>query len=224
MDWKQKVVIVFFLLPLSTSAQKEIPTFKVEPRSMLVWDETIPEMDVSSTIWDPTTGNEIHRLSHSGVEVSSRVGYERISPNKEGTFFNYSTTVANTTDFEISVQYGGASVDGQRALPLWVISTGKGRHGRNGEEKWELSTMHCFKSGFSSDENLFSGPGVTQKIVVPPQSSKTVSFVTKDPRISALLCSTGGCHPKGVVRYYVTVNRTDYVFVWRGPSIPYCGA
>jgi hypothetical protein len=31
------------------------------------------------------------------------------------------------------------------------------------------------------------------------------------------------CYVKGTVRYYITVKGTDYVFVWPGYSVAYCG-
>ena len=64
------LTVASLLLTLSTSAQDNIPTFKTETRSSLVWDEAVPNDDTISTIRDPLTGNEIHKLSYGGIEVS----------------------------------------------------------------------------------------------------------------------------------------------------------
>jgi hypothetical protein len=221
---KPIAAFAFFLLTLSTSAQNNIPTFKVETKSALVWDENFLESTASS-IRDPLSGNEIHRLSYDGIDVSSRLGYEKVSPSKEDKLINYSTTVANNTDADVSVQYGGVSVDGHLALPLRVAAESQGLGKRDRRDTWDLTKMHCFQTGFASGENVFSSsgstPASTQVFTVAPKTSITISFVTKDP--SAALCSVDGCHLQGKVRYYVTVNLRDYVFVWPGRSIVYCG-
>lgn len=223
---KQILALAFLLLTLSTSAQNNIPTFKAETRSALVWDENFLESTASS-IRDPLSGNEIHRLSYDGIEVSSRVGYERASPSKEDKLINYTTTVANNTDSDASVQYGGVSVDGNMALPLRVAAGAKGLSKRDRRNTWDLTKMHCFQTGFASKESVISPASSTQAstqiFTVRPKTSVTISFVTKDPRASAVLCSMDGCHLKGKVRYYVTVNLRDYVFVWPGLAVVYCG-
>lgn len=221
--WWQKVVLLLFLTALSTAAQEKIPTFKIGALSSLVWDANLPQSDTSSTLWDPLTGNEIHRLSYGGIEVSSRVGYERVSPSMAGTLLSYSTTIANNTEAELSVRYGGASVDGHVALPLWIAPTLKSSNKRDRDKIWELSKMNCFKTGFASSERFFSYPTSTRVFMVRPKTAITISFVTKDPNRLGILCSIDGCHVLGSVRYYVTVNRTDYVFVWPGRSVVYCG-
>ena len=218
----QIVVLAFLLLTLSPSAQNTIPIFQVETKSALVWDETLLERTASS-VRDPLSGNEIHRLSDDGIEVSSRLGYERVSPNKEDKLINYTTTIANNTDSDASVQYGGVSVDGQIALPLRVAADNKGLNKHDRRDTWDLTKMHCFQTGFATSERVFSSSATTQIVTLRPRTSITISFVTKDPRTSAVLCSMDGCHLQGKVRYYVTVNRRDYVFVWSGSSVVYCG-
>jgi len=223
---KQIVALAFLLLTLSTSAQDDNPTFKAETKSALVWDENLLESTASS-IRDPLSGNEIHRLTYDGIEVSSRVGYERVSPSKEDKLINYTTTVANNTDSDASVRYGGVSVDDRLAMPLQVAANSKGLSKRDRRDTWDLTKMHCFQSGFASKGSVFSSSSSsqtsTQIFTVRPKTSITISFVTKDTRTSAVLCSVDGCRLKGKVRYYVTVNLRDYVFVWSGPSVVYCG-
>ncbi len=229
---KPIVALTFLLLTLSTSAQNDIPTFKAETKSALVWDENFLESTASS-IRDPLSGNEIHRLSYDGIDVSSRLGYERVSPSKEDKLINYTTTVANNTDSDASVRYGGVSVDGHMTVPLRLVADSKGLSKRDRRDTWDLTKMHCFQTGFASRESVFSSsastpgstpgstPASTQVFTVRPKSSITISLVTKDP--SAALCSMDGCHLQGQVRYFVTVNLRDYVFVWPGRSIVYCG-
>ncbi len=218
-----KLVAAVFLSAIGAFAQSDMPTFKINTASALVWEIGSPENSSFSTIWDPLTGREIHRLSSSGVEVSSIVGYERISTSKVGSLLNYTTTVANNTDSEVTVQYGGASVDGLAALPLWVALTSKDFGKRDRKEIWELSKMQCFKSGFSSKQNYFSAHELSRSFTIRPRTAMTISSVTMDPRHSALLCSLDGCHITGTIRYYISVNRQDYVFVWPGRSVVYCG-
>ena len=188
-----------------------------------MWDESLPLSPTTSTVLDPLTGSEIHRLSYARVEVSSRVGYEKISPNSMGRLLIYSTTVANNSESDVSVRYGGASIDGEMALPLSIDPSGKKSRMHAAQQLWPLSKIRCLNSGFASADAIFSSPTSGQTLKVRPNTSITVSFATKDPRDSARLCSVDGCHMTGTVRYYVTVNLTDYVFVWAGRSIVYCG-
>src|SRR5579864_7274246 len=96
-----KLATTVLLYAIGTVAQDDIPTFKVNTAIALVWEIGSPKNSSFSTIWDPLTGREIHRLSSSGVEVSSILGYERISTSKVGSLLNYTTTVANNTDSEV---------------------------------------------------------------------------------------------------------------------------
>jgi hypothetical protein len=221
-NWRQIVAFTTLVLTLSTLAQDSIPTFKTGTKSALVWDDDSVNK-ASSTIRDPLTGNEIHRLSYGGIEVSSSLGYERVSATKSEKILAYTTTVANNTDSDALVKYGGAKVDNRIVVPLWVVPSAKGLNRRDRKEAWELSKMHCVKGGFASGELFFSSRASPQTFTARPKTAITVSFMTKDPRTSSVLCSTNGCHMTGTIRYYITVNRRDYVFVWSGPSIAYCG-
>ena len=214
---------VAFLFAMYTFAQTNVPTFNVHTTSALVWDEVSPANASSSIIWDPLTGREIHRLTSGGVEVSSLVGYERVGLNTVFKLLNYTTTITNNTDSDLSVQYGGAIVDGHTALPLRIALTNKGFRKRDRKEIWELSKMHCFTTGFSSKENFFSADNLSKIFTIRPRTALTISSVTMDPRLSSTLCSLDGCHITGTIRYYITVNSRDYVFVWPGRSVVYCG-
>jgi len=209
-------------LALSTSAQDDIPTFKTQTKSALIWDESAPDHGVASSIRDPLTGDEIHKLTYGGIEVSSRLGYEKVSPDQAGKLLNYVTTIANDTDSSVSVRYGGASVDGHVTLPL-AIAHPRDLNSRDRKELWDVNKLNCFKNRFAPSDELFTPSSSPQVFTVRPKAAITISFVTKDPRESAALCSIDGCHIKGTVRYYITVDHRDYVFIWSGRSIVYCG-
>ena len=217
------IVLALFASAVHTFAQNDIPTFKAEAKSALVWDANFPGSGRSSIVWDPLTGNEIHKLSSAGIEVSSRVGYERVSLSEAGEFLNYTTTIANNTDSDISVQYGGASADGRAATPLWLARTSKDVKKRDRKKVWELGRMHCFKTGFASSENVFSANTPSKAFTVHAQTAMTISSVSKDPRPYSIRCTLVGCHVTGTVRYFITVNKKDYVFIWSGDSVVYCG-
>jgi hypothetical protein len=206
--------------------QDGVPMIKAEVMSAFVWGEDSASGAVSSTIQDPLTGNAIRRLSYAGIEVTSRIGFERVSSNEVGTFLNYTTTIVNSTDSTLSVRYGGISVDGHAASPLWVVPAGKKLNKKERESKLdvvELGKIHCFTSGFLSSDNFFSANASSQ-LLVTPRTSLTVSSVIRDPRSYHLVrCSVEGCYPTGTIRYYLRVDDKDYVFVWLGRSAVYCG-
>jgi hypothetical protein len=218
-----EVLLVVLALTLFTFAQSEVPTFKTEATNALVWGEDNRSGAVSSSIRDPVTGHAIHKLNHAGVEVSSRVGFEKVGSGEAVELLSFATTIVNTTESEVSVRLGGATVEGQVALPLWVVLTKKGLNKRKRKEVWELASMHCFSSGFLPKEEFFSPNASSMPFTVTPNRALTVSFVTKDPRYSSLLCSVEGCYPKGTMRFSVTVNATDFVFIWPGRTMVYCG-
>jgi hypothetical protein len=208
---------------LITFAQNDLPTFRMEAASAFVWGEDNTSDAVSSIIRDPVTGNAIHKLSHAGVEVSSRAGFESIGSGEAGELLSFTTTIVNNTESELSVRLGGASVDGHMALPLSVVpaSNGLGKRGR--KQVLELARMHCFSSGFLPNGDFFSPNAPSKVFTVTPKTASMVSFVTKDPRYYSVLCSVEGCHPKGTIRFSVTINTTDFVFIWPGRAVVYCG-
>lgn len=214
--------LAFLLLTLSVSAQDDIPTFKTQTKSSLVWDEDSPNQSAASSIQDPLTGNEIHKLTYGGVEVSSRVGYEKVSSYQAGKLLNYVTTIANNTESSVSVRYGGASVEGHVTVPL-AIAPARDLNSRDGKNIWDVNKLNCFRTRFAPSDTLFTAASSPQVFTVRPKSAVTISFVTKDPREFPVLCSIDGCHIKGSLRYYITVDHRDYVFVWSGRSIVYCG-
>jgi hypothetical protein len=216
-------VTLFLAFPLLTFAQNDLPTFTAEAASALVWGEDHRSGAVSSSIQDPVTGNAIHKLSYAGIEVSSRTGYERIGLGEVGELLNFTTTIVNNTESELSVRQGGASVDGHVALPLSVVPTNKGLSKRERKQVWELARMRCFSSGFLPNQNFFSADASSKIFTVNPKTALTVSFVTKDPRNYSMRCSVEGCFPTGTIRFSVTVNTTDFVFVWPGRAAVYCG-
>ena len=199
---------------------------KAEVVSAFVWGEDSPFGAISSIIRDPLTGDAIHTLRYGPIEVSSRIGFERVSPDEVGTYLNYTTTIVNGSDATLSVRYGGIIIDGRAVSLPWVILPDKKLNKRERKNKTnvvEPDKMRCFTSGFLSHDHLFSADGSSQTLNVYPRTALTVSSVVRDPRSYPLRCSVEGCHPVGTIRYYLTVNGEDYVFVWPGRSAIYCG-
>jgi hypothetical protein len=222
------VVLAVFVFALLTIGQESQPNIKVESLSAFVWGEDVASGAVSSSIRDPLTGNAIHKLNYGGIEVSSRLGFESIGTDEGGTFLNYTTTIVNSTESMLPVKYGGISVDGHVAKPLSLVSSGKKRDNNASKSKADDDVapeeMHCVMSGFLSTDNLFSANDSSQIRTVAPRAAITVSSVIRDPRNHYWLrCSVDGCYPTGIIRYYLTVDGRDYVFVWPGRSAIYCG-
>jgi len=222
MRGKLTVTITVFALMLTAFAQDDVPTFRAETTSAFVWGGDNRSGAVSSSIRDPVTGDAIHKLNHAGIEVSSRAGFERVGSAMAGELMSFTTTVVNTTESDVSVKQGRATVDGHMALPLPVVMTKKGLNKKQRKEVWELASMHCFSSGFLPKEEFFS-PITSTVFTVRRNKALTISFITKDPRYSSMLCSAEGCYPKGTIRFSVTVNTTDFVFTWPGRGMAYCG-
>jgi hypothetical protein len=206
-----------------TFAQNDLPTFSAESASAFVWGDDNPSNTVSSSIHDPLTGNVIHKLSHAGIEVSSQAGFESIGYGAAGELLSFTTTIANNTESDLSVRRGGASIDGHVAFPLSVVPTTKGLAKRKRTQVWELTKMTCFLSGFLAHENYFSPNDTSKVFTIPPKSASKISFITQDPRKYPFRCSMEGCYPTGTTRFYVTINATDYIFVWQGRSSINCG-
>jgi hypothetical protein len=226
---KQACIFVLAVLAFTSVAfgQDGVPMIKAEVMSAFVWGEDSTSDAVSSTIQDPLSGNAIHILSYAGIEVSSRIGFERVSIGKVGILLNYTSTIVNSTDSTLSVRYGGISVDGRAALPLSVVPAGKKLNKKERKSKPDLvepGKIHCLTSGFLSSDNLFSANASSKVLAVAPRTALTVSSVIRDPRSSHLVrCSVEGCYPTGTIRYYLRVDNKDYVFVWPGRSAIYCG-
>jgi hypothetical protein len=220
-------VLTLFALAPCVFGQDGTPVIKAEVLSAFVWGADSPSGAVSSTIQDPLTGSPIYMLSHDGVEVSSRMGFERVNSNEVGIFLNYATTIVNSTDATLSVRYGGISIDGHVASPLRVVPVG-GKIGKKDRKSKpdtvELGKIHCLTSGFLSSDNFFSANAGSQVFSVTPGTALKISTVIRDPRTyHPLLCSVEGCYPTGTIRYYLTINHNDYVFVWSGRAAVYCG-
>jgi hypothetical protein len=228
---RMKQACIFVLTALAFTlgmfGQDGVPTIKAKVMSAFVWGEDSTSGAVSSTIQDPLTGNAIHTLSYAGIEVSSRIGFEGVSTSEVGTLLNYTTTIVNSTESTLLVRYGGISVDGHASSPLWVVPAGKKVNKKERKSKpdvVELGKIHCFTSGFLSSDNLFSANASSQVLTVAPRTELTVSSVIRDPRnYHSIRCSVEGCYPTGTIRYYLSVDNKDYVFVWPGRSAVYCG-
>lgn len=216
------LLVAFFAFTSSVFSQE----IKAEVVSAFVWGEDTPSGAISSTIQDPLTGLAIRKLTYGPIEVSSQIGFERVSADEAGTDLNYRTTIVNGSDSMLSVRYGGISIDGHAVSLPWVILPGKKFNKRERKNKTnviEAEKLQCFTSGFLSHDHMFSADGASETLHVSPKTALTVSSVFKDPRSYPLRCSVEGCHPVGTIRYYVTVDSQDYVFVWPGQSAIHCG-
>lgn len=199
---------------------------KAEVVSAFVWGEDSHLGAISSTIRDPLTGYAIHKLTYGPIEVSSQIGFERVSADETGAYLNYRTTIINSSDSMLSVRHGGISIDGRPVSIPWVALPSdklNKRERRNKTNVVEAEKLQCFASGFLSHDHLFSADSASETLHVSPKTALTVSSVVRDPRSYPLRCSVDGCHPIGTIRYYLTVNSQDYVFVWPGQSAIYCG-
>jgi len=217
------VTIAFLAFSTRAFAQKDLTTFKADAASAFIWGEDNQRSAVSSNVRDPATGIAIHKLNHAGVEVSSRAGFERVGSGRPGEYLSFTMTIANTTKTDVALRQGSLSVDGRLARPLRVVLSRKGLNHKQREQVLELAEMDCFSSGFLANDVFFSPDAASKGFIFSPQRSLTVSFVTKDPRNYSILRSVDGCYPKGTIRFSVTVNTTDFVFVWTGRSMVDCG-
>jgi hypothetical protein len=87
------VTLVVLAFTLLTFAQNDLPIFRADAVSAFVWGEDNPSGAVSSSIRDPVTGNAIHKLSHPGIGVSSRGGFESVGMGAAGELLSFTTTI-----------------------------------------------------------------------------------------------------------------------------------
>jgi hypothetical protein len=85
--------------------------------------------------------------------------------------------------------------------------------------------VRCFTSGYFPSETLFTGEG--EALTVAPKRAATASFAAAVPRERRVgfdcVASIGPCLPINEVRYYLRGDGQDYVSIWGGGSVPYCG-
>ena len=214
--------LAIFALTTLTLAQDDPPVFRAETAGAFIWGEDNAAGAVSSSVPDPLTGAAIRQLNHGGIEVSSRGGFELGGLGQSGELVSFTTTIVNNTQSELSVRQA-ASVDGLIASQLQVVSTKKGLSAKERNQTWELANINCLSGGFLPNEILLSADTSSKASSIHPRQALTFSFIAKDPRYYSILCSVEGCYPKGTVRFIVTVNSTDFVFVWAGRDMAYCG-
>jgi len=220
------VLLFSLVFMFSVFAQEDESTFRVEVRSAFVWGEDVPGGAVSWSVQDPLTGSSIRKLKHAGVELSSRMGFEKLPSEQLHELIAYTTTVANNTDTPLSVEYAGTTIDGHSVPPLSIIPASKSRHHKRFKANGNavgLEELYCFRSGFLSEDHFLMQSERSSTLVVDPRSSLTVSSVSRDPRYYPILCSTDGCLPKGTIRYAIRVGCHDYVFTWSSRMVVNCG-
>ena len=222
----QACSIAAAILLMATQAAAEDatpPKFKVDVSSAFVWGNDTPHGAVSSIIQDPLTGRSVFKLSHGGVNVTSRMGFERVGDGRAGEFLEYATTVVNNTNESITVEYGGIIVDGYAATPPILVADGARAANNDPAKIVAFSSLSCFRNANLATEKVFSAGHLSEVLSVAPGAAFTVSSLVKDPRNYAVRCSIKGCYPTGTIRYYVRIGGHDYVFVWPGTSIADCG-
>jgi hypothetical protein len=219
-------LLLFAFIPVSPG-QTDVSTFKAEVRSTFVWGADASNGAVSSLIHDQLTNRDIPAFRYRGVEVSSRIGFERIALGRTGYFLGYTATIVNDTSGRVPVRYGGITIDGRAVSPLSIILSSNRNGHKDVKSKAEginLEDLYCINSGFLLSENFFSPvAGESQVFFVDPGDAFTVTSVIRDPGHSAIRCSLKGCHPTGTIRYSIRVRGQDYIFVWPGQSVEYCG-
>jgi hypothetical protein len=224
----KRIVIVAFsslVLLACVLAQSDEATLKVDVRNAFVWGVDTPTGAKSWSVKDQLTGTKILKMSHEGVAVSSRMGFEKLHPEEAVELIAFTTTIVNNTETALSVEAGEITVDGHLAPLLSVAASRKGQKSefKNRTNIVESSKLYCFTSGFLSSGNFLSRIDPPSTLVVDPRRSLTVSGVIQDPRHYSMLCSVEGCFPKGSIRYAIRVGGHEYVFIWSGNSIVNCG-
>lgn len=211
-------------LALSAFAQSEGTTFRSEVRNTFIWGEDAPDGAESSSIKDPLTGSEILTLKHAGVEVTSRMGFQKLDA-QVGELLAYTSTIVNETSAALAVQNGGVAIDG-RIVPQLTVVTSHDHLKRQLQKRIdaiETSRLSCFSRGFLASDNFFPHLEGMLPLIVQPHTSLTVSSVIRDLRHYSLLCSVDGCFPKGTIRYSIRVGSHEYIFKWPGSSLANCG-
>src|ERR1700756_4223440 len=173
---KQACILVLAIVAFAPCVlgQDGMPMIKATVMSGFVWGED------STSGSRPTDRQCDTRMSYAGIEVSSWIGFERVSTAEVGTFLNYTTTIVNSKDSTVSVRHGAITVDGHAASPLWVVLAGKKLNKLNKKERKskpdvvELGKIQCFTSGFLSSDNFFSANASSQVLTVAPRTALTV--------------------------------------------------
>lgn len=219
------LTILSFACAACTFAQDEIATFKTEAKSAFVWGQDAPSGAVSWRVKNPLSGSETLKIRYGGIEVSSRIGFEKPHKERMEEVIGYTTTIVNNTAQTMSVQAGEITVDGHIVQPLSISS---GQRERKETTKTDpgtiaIRTLYCFSSGFLPLEKVLPMNNEASALTVDPQHSLTVSSVIRDPGHYPMLCSVNGCFPKATVRYSIRISGHDFIFIWPGGWIASCG-
>ncbi len=215
------IMVTIVSLALLTRAQDEVTVFKTQATSAFVWGQNNISGVVSTSIQDPLTGNAIRSINHDGITVSSRAGFQRFKLGRAGELLWFTTTIVNRTESKLFVRQGRAVVDGPNLFPLPVVAS-KSVTREERDQAHERAIMSCFPSDPRPDQIVLSSETPSNIFTVIPGKVLTISLITQDPRYYSLLCSVEGCYPRGAIRFYVTVNSMDFVFIWPGREMSYC--
>jgi hypothetical protein len=218
---------------LCAASAQDVPTFKTESESAFVWGEDRRDGAESSTVTDPLTGNKMYKLTFRGIEVSTRIGWQKYSEFEGPYMLASTTTVTNSTDDQISVRYGGTNINGHVAALVFSSSNKKLYPRKERQFVWEISKMKCFTTGYLSSERMFNevndesgvqrtSPSLSSvEVAIAPKRGVSLSSVVLFPE-TRTVCSDG-CYPEVIsIRQWVRVRGKDFVFVW--PNLPpFCG-
>ena len=215
------IVLIMVSLALLAFSQDEIPVFRTQAASAFVWGQNNISGTVSTSIQDPLNGNVIHAISYDGITVSSRAAFQRSKLGQAGELLSFSTTIANHRESKLSVRQGRATVDGLNMFPLPALPLKRPTRGER-DQVHQLVGTSCLSNESLPDEIVLASEASSNTFTVVPGKGLTISLITKDPRYYSILCSADGCYPKRAIRFYVTVNSMDFVFIWPGREMSYC--
>ena len=209
-------VVLIATMSLPGFAQSETTTLKSTTLSAVVWDEDIPS-SASSEIIDPVTGASVRNLTYHGIEVHSQAGFRILRSGRPGELLIFLVTIVNDAESDAVLTQAGLVIDGSLSQNLLPETSGT-----TADDRPEVDGSLCMEPNALSSDNPSRLPTRAKPSSIARNMASTFRFVAKDPRNYSLLCSPGGCYPKGVMRFYVTLNSTDYVFVWKGQALVNC--
>ncbi len=209
--------ILIATMSLPSFAQSETTTLRSITLSAVVWDENLPT-PASSEIIDPVTGASVRSLTHDGIEVHSQAAFRLFRSGRAGELLTFLVTVVNNTDSDAVLTQAGLVIDGSLSLELLPETSGT-----RSDDRPKVEGSLCMEPNVLSGDTPLRPLTRMKPSNIAPRMASTFRFVAKDPRNYSLLCSPEGCYPKGVMRFYATLNSTDYVFVWKGQALVNCG-
>jgi hypothetical protein len=162
---KQACILVLAIVAFAPCVlgQDGMPMIKATVMSAFVWGED------STSGSRPTDRQCDTRMSYAGIEVSSWIGFERVSTAEVGTFLNYTTTIVNSKDSTVSVRHGAITVDGHAASPLWVVLAGKKLNKKERKRWWSSGKSNASRADFFPATTSFRQTPHLKFLPSPPE-------------------------------------------------------